>query len=370
MCVTQENFTAGETVAVIGLGNIGSQLVGHLARMREVGRIICCDPDTYSEANLTSQQIGSRDVGAAKAVATGRRLRDIRKDLAVTCIADRVENVAWGQLRAQVICGCVDSKAARCAINLIAKRLQIPYLDAGIRADGLLARVDVYAGNPEDSCLECAWGEKDYQSLGHIYSCAGELRELPATGASSALGGLAAAMQAMECTKLLTKTPGSAIAARQIVVESVCHHQYVNVLHRNPACRFEHERRPIAGARVATLGDVIRVGGEILGEGPQSIAVERKSWVTELTCHGCGEHSQILRLQGRIGGERSRCPHCGDQRLAVGFSMLPRLELSSLSSDLLQLSPECVGLQVGDVVTLRGHHSEHCIELNEPFKGK
>ena len=363
MSKVADNLPAGTTVAVIGLGNIGSQLLGHVARLRQVRRIICVDPDAYAPANMATQEICIGDVGIAKASAAARRLHGIRKDLEATAIVDRVENVPWGQVRADVICGCVDSKGARAGINLIARRLGMPYVDAGIRADGLMARVDVYGSGPDGPCLECAWGQKDYESLGRAYSCAGEIREAPSTGATSALGGLAAAMQAMECRKILEGVELPSSSARQVVIEAVCHQLMVNALRRNPTCRFDHGERQICGMRGTTLAEVAAEGEKMIGEAPAAIAVESKSWVTRLACRGCSEQVATLRLQGRIGRRLIRCPRCGDQRQAVGFNMLPRLELCSVPRGLMNQPLARLGLRVGDVVQLRGAQREQCIEL-------
>ena len=54
------------TAIVIGLGNIGSHLVPHVARMAEVDRLTLIDFDVYGTANGRSQAIGVADVGRGK----------------------------------------------------------------------------------------------------------------------------------------------------------------------------------------------------------------------------------------------------------------------------------------------------------------
>ncbi len=356
------NIAEGKSVTVIGAGNIGSQLLGHLARMPAIGRIVVADPDFFTSGNLVAQEMSRSDVGAAKAISASRRMRRIRPELEVTPIVDRVENVPWGRLRSDVICGCVDSKAARAAINLIARRLGTTYVDAGIREDGLLARVDVYSAGADDPCLECGFGQKDYEAMGQTYSCTGEVREAPSTGASSALGGLAAAVQAMECAKLLDTGSPAGQAGRQVVIEAARHHLFVNLLRRNPQCRFDHRVCPIRKATAATLGELSVAGATIRRGVPAAISVETKSWVTRLACRECGEQAPALVLQGRMSPRLVRC-RCGGQRDAVGFHMLPRLELSTSRPRLLRTPPGRVGLRAGDVVRLSGADFEECIEL-------
>jgi molybdopterin/thiamine biosynthesis adenylyltransferase len=359
----RDNMKDGKTIAVIGQGNIGSQLLGHIGRMPMIRRVICVDPDVYTPGNLESQSITATDVGLAKAQAAARRLRDIRPGLEVTAIVDRVENVPWGALRADVICGCVDSKATRASINRIARRLGQAYVDAGIRADGLMARVDVYAPSPEGACIECAWGEKDYESLGQSHSCAGEIREAPSSKPGSALGGLAASIQAIECGKLLESGGQRSPASRQIVIEAVCGHLYVNIPRRNPACRFDHREWPIRQAAATTLGELAAAGAAMIEETPAALAVEARSWVTRLACRGCGQQSPVLRLDGRISRRLRQCRLCGAERQPVGFHMLPRLDLATARPAWLKQPLTRLGLRAGDVVRLSGAHREQCVEL-------
>lgn len=358
---TTDNTNPQKTVCVGGQGNVGSQLVGHVARMPIVRRMTCVDPDVYSAGNLGAQEISEGDVGAAKALAAARRLRAINQAIQVTAIVDRVENVPWGQLRADVIIGCVDNKDARAAINRVARRLGLVYIDVAIRADGLLARVDVYGPRPEDACVQCAWGAADYESLGRTFSCTGELRDAPSTGASSALGGMAAAMAAMECQKILEGAPIP--AGKQVVIESACHHAYLNTLRRNPNCRFGHNSPPIHPVSADTLGELGEAASAALGETAISLSVEARTWLTKLMCPACGQPASVLTLQGRVSRRLARCSHCGQIRQPVGFDMLPRLDLGSARRGLLNRPLSRLGLSIGDVVRVSSANREESFEL-------
>jgi molybdopterin/thiamine biosynthesis adenylyltransferase len=130
-------------LALIGLGNIGSHLAPLAAAMPGVGSVTLIDPDSYEEKNLGAQAITPADVGMAKAIVQARRLQEINPRLRVTPIVERVENVPLGALRADVIAGCLDSRRARRWLNRMAWRLGVPLVDAGVRAEGMLARVQV-----------------------------------------------------------------------------------------------------------------------------------------------------------------------------------------------------------------------------------
>jgi molybdopterin/thiamine biosynthesis adenylyltransferase len=147
-------------IVVVGAGgNIASHLVAHLARARTAREIALIDPDTYDETNLWSQDIRRRDVGRPKAVVQARRLREIDPTLVLDTFVSAVEAVPLGALRADVLLACLDSRAARRAVNTLAWRLGVPWVDAGVHADGRLARVNVHRPGPEAPCYLCAWDE-------------------------------------------------------------------------------------------------------------------------------------------------------------------------------------------------------------------
>ncbi|MGD0389447.1 MAG: ThiF family adenylyltransferase, partial [Tepidisphaeraceae bacterium] len=131
-----------ESVAVIGLGNNGGQVVTHLARTARVKRLVLVDHDSVRPENRSQEYLPS-DIGQKKAIATARRVRRIRQHdpVEVEAIVARVEDVPWGRIRVGVIIGCVDSALPRLSINEIAWRLGVPWIDTGLRADGSLARV-------------------------------------------------------------------------------------------------------------------------------------------------------------------------------------------------------------------------------------
>ncbi|MDX6614340.1 MAG: molybdopterin-synthase adenylyltransferase, partial [Blastocatellia bacterium] len=112
--MTQNTSNKTKSVVVIGAGgNIGSHLVPHLGRMPNVARVTLIDRDVYEPPNLLTQDITPRDVGRRKALVQARRLARINPDLRVRAIAEAVERVPLGLLRADVILACLDSRRAR-----------------------------------------------------------------------------------------------------------------------------------------------------------------------------------------------------------------------------------------------------------------
>ena len=358
MTQTDQHPLAAGSVAVIGAGNIGSQLVTHLARLSTVRRLVIVDPDSYCADNI-SQEFDSADIGQKKALASARRAREIRRDgsLQVEGIVARVENVPWGRLRADVICGCVDSRLARSSINQIAWRLGVSWIDAGIQAQGSLVRVQVHVPGLAAPCLECGWSVKDRELIGQAYSCDGLLKAAAPTGASSSLGGVAASLQAIECEKILNRTINQSLVGRQIIIEAAFNHCYVNVLRRNPGCGFDHQVWSIQKVppSILTVGDLMEHGRKLFGgKLPAAIGLDRKSWLTRLICHQCGRQVRTLRIQGRIEPKLRACAKCGGEMRTVGFYLRPRLELRRIADRLLARPLRRLGLSAGDVVTLTG----------------
>ena len=176
-------------------------------------------------------------------------------------------------------------------ISRIARRLGTKFVDAGIRADGLLARAWMCMGQSRQTLASrCEFGKQDYEAMGHSYSCTGQLRRRRARGQARRMGGLAAAVAAMECRKLLEDEGQPSHVGRQVVIEAACHHLYANVLRADKACRFDHQPLPIRKTPASTLGELAAA----------TVAVEGKSWVTRLMCGGCGQETPVLLLQGRM----------------------------------------------------------------------
>ncbi|MEJ2719736.1 MAG: ThiF family adenylyltransferase [bacterium] len=281
-------------IVLVGCGgNVGSHVVGHLGRLENVGRVTLVDSDVYEFKNLRTQDIAAADVGRPKAVVQAERLRRINPDLTVKTFQDSVENVPLGCLDGDVILAAVDSRRARQVINIIARRLNLPWLDSGVDGDRLFARVTVYFPGREASCLECGWGEQEYRDLKTRYPCTrdeaprvddeaprapdgtprvddeaprapdGTPREdaapagstasgkAPATNAPSSLGALAASLLVIECSKILAGKGLLDSAGYEVFMEAKYHNLYPATLAFNPDCRLPEHRsgsiKPLSG---------------------------------------------------------------------------------------------------------------------------
>lgn len=100
------------TVAVFGLGGVGSYIVEALVRAG-VGRLILVDGDAVSESNLNRQIIATREtVGMRKTDATASRARSINPDVELVLCdlfysADTADMVDLSE--ADFVCDAIDS---------------------------------------------------------------------------------------------------------------------------------------------------------------------------------------------------------------------------------------------------------------------
>jgi molybdopterin/thiamine biosynthesis adenylyltransferase len=161
-------------IAIVGLGNVGSQLVPLLARLRDVSRLILVDPGRYDPANLRTQNIRPPDVGRAKAAVQARVARQLNPSLEVRMFEAPVEDVPAGLLRSDVLISAPDSRRVRQHVNRLAWRLSIgEWIDVGVDGGDALVRVTRFHPAADGACLECAWGARDYAIVDEVFSCAG-----------------------------------------------------------------------------------------------------------------------------------------------------------------------------------------------------
>ena len=100
----QERFTAA-TVAICGLGGLGSHIATALARAG-IGRLILIDFDQVDITNLHRQQYKVTQIGRCKTEALAENLLEMAPylELELHCIRITEENVEELLQRADIIC--------------------------------------------------------------------------------------------------------------------------------------------------------------------------------------------------------------------------------------------------------------------------
>lgn len=128
---TQDKFDAA-TVAICGLGGLGSNIAVSLARAG-VGRLILIDFDQVDISNLHRQQYKATQVGINKTEALAANLKEIAPYIAVSTHTERITEENFYDLlcEADVICEAFDNAEAKAMlVNGVMERLPEKYLVA------------------------------------------------------------------------------------------------------------------------------------------------------------------------------------------------------------------------------------------------
>ena len=151
---------AGKSIAVIGLGGIGSPALQYLAAAG-IGRFALIDDDIVDASNLQRQTIfTTRDIGHGKAVAARRWLANFDEALKVEISDKRIDadNAAASFNGVDLVLDGTDNFATRLAVSDACVALGVPLLSAAVgRFQG---QVGAFAGHlPDEACYRCFVGD-------------------------------------------------------------------------------------------------------------------------------------------------------------------------------------------------------------------
>jgi molybdopterin/thiamine biosynthesis adenylyltransferase len=330
--------------------------------MPEVGRLTLIDSEVYEERNVRNQAITPVAIGLSKAEVQARVAWEIAPWLEITPIHDHVEDVPLGVLNCDLLLTCVDSRRTRQFANQAAFRLLTPWIDAGVLADGLLARVDVFRPGADVPCLECGWAEPEYAALEQRYPCT-PITAPARTGGPSALGALAASLQALQCRAQLPlhRPYGTEGSAEQIVIDAGQHRLFHTRHTKNPSCRFcgNHHYpswcvRPLTlPSSHATLGDLLdQLKHRLLDDSAPTIRVAGRLFSTLRRCLSCGHESGELRLISRDSTRPPPCGRCGAPYVVTGFGVTESIDGGPLPAEARDLTLVELGLRDYDVLSV------------------
>jgi hypothetical protein len=271
--------------------------------------------------------------------------------------------VPWGRLKCDVLLSCLDNRLARQYAAEIAWRLGVALIDAGVRREGLFARVDVYIPPGIDAtCYECSFTQEDYKMLEIHYPCNNNREHLgPGTDSPSFLGALSAAVQAAECEKILAGNFES--GGTRIVISAHPFRCYVSRLMRNKSCYFDHQLWNIERLAVSpespSVHQVLALQkGSPLHETHLSLRFSKPFYLLSASC-ACGSSLSIITVHP---DGLSSCPSCGTPVRDGELRILPAID-SSLPEAVLMQSLASTGLRSGDVFSLRSSEGERHFEV-------
>lgn len=134
----QAKFT-GSTVAICGLGGLGSNIAVSLARAG-VGRLILIDFDKVDISNLHRQQYQANQIGLFKTEALAENLKKIAPYVEITSHTVRITEENFQELLQDVdiICEAFDDAEAKAMlVNGVLEQLHTKYLIAASGMAGL-----------------------------------------------------------------------------------------------------------------------------------------------------------------------------------------------------------------------------------------
>lgn len=158
----QEKFEAS-TVAICGLGGLGSNIAVSLARAG-VGKLILIDFDKVDVSNLNRQQYKASQVGEYKPDALSRNLKEIAPYIDITAHTVKLteDNMTGLLTEADIICEAFDDAEAKAMItNHILETFPDKYLVAASGMAGLGSANDIRTRRIADRFYLCGDGVSD-----------------------------------------------------------------------------------------------------------------------------------------------------------------------------------------------------------------
>lgn len=346
--------TDGARVILVGLGNIGSHLLGLVARLPGVGELVLVDRDVYETGNLPGQHIEARDVGRPKVLAQAKRARRTNPALCVTARHADLADLPAGIFAGAVVVSGLDSIGARQLLHERTWRAGTPLIDAGVRPDRMLARVSIHRASENGPCLECGWGAEDYERIMVVHPCGAGLADASPTAGPAALGALAASLAAIEASRELAGLgrPGG----WSLVVDANAGRSWTAQDLRNPACRFDHRavrpRQLSTPPGRITLSRLLRLaGGSASDDAPVAeLAVVGSPLSLAMVCERCLRSVPGLQLLVAAQADSRVCPDCGGRLVPGGRHARDRARIDELPHGSLALPLSRIGIRPGELL--------------------
>jgi len=167
----QKNFSSA-TVAICGLGGLGSNIAVTLARAG-VGKLILIDFDRVDITNLHRQQYKADQIGMNKTDALSENLKEIAPYIELDTHTERVteENAVHLLQGADIICEAFDDAETKAMLtNLVLETMPDKFLVAASGMAGLGSANTIRTRKVMSRFYLCGDGESDVQSEGSLVS--------------------------------------------------------------------------------------------------------------------------------------------------------------------------------------------------------
>ena len=167
----QKKFSAA-TVAICGLGGLGSNLAISLARAG-IGKLILVDFDRVELTNLHRQQYKANQIGMSKTDALFENLKEIAPyiELEIHTVRVTEENAAYLLEDSDVICEAFDDAEAKAMLtNFVLEQMPDKFLVAASGMAGMGSANTIQTRRVTKHFYLCGDGTSDVQSEGSLIS--------------------------------------------------------------------------------------------------------------------------------------------------------------------------------------------------------
>ena len=166
---TQKSFESA-TVAICGLGGLGSNIAFALARAG-VGKLILIDFDSIDITNLHRQQYKANQIGTSKTDALKENLLEIAPYVTIETHSVRIsENNAEALLeKADIICEAFDDAESKAMlVNIVTERMPEKYLVAASGMAGMGSANTIQTRRISRRFYLCGDGTSDVSEAGSL----------------------------------------------------------------------------------------------------------------------------------------------------------------------------------------------------------
>lgn len=167
-----QNRFSSATVAICGLGGLGSHIAEALARAG-VGTLILIDFDTIDVTNLNRQQYKANQMGLEKSRALAENLREIAPYLNITAHTIRLTEHNAKELlaKADVVCEALDvAEQKSMLVNAVLEQMPEKFLVAASGMAGLGSANSVKTRKITSRFYLCGDGVSDVSELGSLFA--------------------------------------------------------------------------------------------------------------------------------------------------------------------------------------------------------
>ncbi len=350
-------------IAVVGCGNLGGQLLQHLA-MLGVRVIAVVDNQCVERANLSNQAFDVRHLEMPKVLARKEQIARINPQCNVRALPARLEHLGLGTFKDfHLIFCCLDNLRSRVFLNELCLLLAVPWVDAATDGSGrsLYGKVSSYAGSAGAACSVCSWDRDTLatamrggkQSCRSWWDWQGENETSLPTLSSSAESAVIAGLQCIQGLKRLLDDRQQGMSTETLVNIDAGFMQTL-VLQKNDRCITSHQ--PLQGEIVAagkrgelTLGGTFDLAGERLGVRGVELRLFQKSFVSTIQCLACGKETRIGKLDTSLTAGEALCS-CGAVLDPTPWSLLDVLDRDE-AAPFLDRTWSDLGLPSEDIVT-------------------